>query len=306
MSEKLLTGQAGQEADMGYQPLPEAKPDDGADTFGSDASELARAAKELEDSREEIREPAVRTYGENDRPEERPNRQAPEHTITAERGADDLTAERNAEFAAQQQEAAENLARETDRIRAAALGIDLDALQAQQQQQQQQQSQPDVTPVEPTQGLSPKVAAAVADPEIRSAITAEIQEKTQAAEVARQAYITQSMQLAQMTTANILSVYAPEIGQLPANQWAGALQMKAMQNPQWGREDGFYKEEGDTVVIVTQAGLQRYNAKREPIKQKLKDGEDPRRVAWRLVKNNVPKRNSGFNRRLPYFNLGKI
>jgi hypothetical protein len=56
-------------------------------------------------------------------------------------------------------------------------------------------------------------------------------------------------------------------------------------------EEGFYRVEGDN-------GAQRHDAKRKPIKQKLKDGETARSIAWHLTKQHMPNRNSGFNRPL--------
>ena len=70
-------------------------------------------------------------------------------------------------------------------------------------------------------------------------------------------------------------------------------------------EEGFYRVEGDTVVLVTRTGAQRYDAKKKPIRQ-LKDGENARSIAWHLTKQHMPNRNSGFNRPLRYFDPGKI
>jgi hypothetical protein len=70
-------------------------------------------------------------------------------------------------------------------------------------------------------------------------------------------------------------------------------------------EEGFYRVEG-AVVLVTRTGAQRYDAKKKPIRQKLKDGENARSIAWHLTKQHMPNRNSGFNRPLRYFDPGKI
>lgn len=71
-------------------------------------------------------------------------------------------------------------------------------------------------------------------------------------------------------------------------------------------EEGWFRTEGDVVVLVTQKGAQRYDRKGKAITHKLKPGETARAVAWRLTKDNMPNRNSGFNRPLRYPDLGKI
>ena len=71
-------------------------------------------------------------------------------------------------------------------------------------------------------------------------------------------------------------------------------------------EEGFFRVEGDAVVLVTAKGAQRYDRKGKAIRQLIAPGETARRVAWRLTKEHMPKRNSGFNRKIHYPNLGKF
>jgi hypothetical protein len=71
-------------------------------------------------------------------------------------------------------------------------------------------------------------------------------------------------------------------------------------------EEGWYRVEGDAVVLVTRTGAQRYDRKGKAIKCVICPGETARAVAWRLTKTNMPNRNAGFNRPLRYFNHGKI
>ena len=71
-------------------------------------------------------------------------------------------------------------------------------------------------------------------------------------------------------------------------------------------EEGFYRIEGQTVVLVDAKGRQRFTKAGKPIKQLLARGETARSVAWRLAKENIPNRRSDFNRPLQYFNPGKI
>ena len=71
-------------------------------------------------------------------------------------------------------------------------------------------------------------------------------------------------------------------------------------------EEGFFRVEGDAVVLVTKTGAQRYDIKGKPIRHKLQPGETARKVAWRLTKDHAPKRRTDFNRPIAYFNPGKI
>jgi hypothetical protein len=71
-------------------------------------------------------------------------------------------------------------------------------------------------------------------------------------------------------------------------------------------EEGFYKVEGQTVVLVDNKGRPRTTKGGKPIKELIPFGATARSVAWRLTKANMPDRRSGFNRPLQYFNPGKI
>lgn len=71
-------------------------------------------------------------------------------------------------------------------------------------------------------------------------------------------------------------------------------------------EEGYYIVRGDTVHLVTRDGKQRHTRKGAAIKERVPLGATARSVAWRLTKQNMPNRNSGFTRRIQYFNPGKI
>ena len=71
-------------------------------------------------------------------------------------------------------------------------------------------------------------------------------------------------------------------------------------------DEGFYRIEGDVVVLVTAKGVQRYAKGGKPIRSAIGPGETARKVAWRLTKQNAPSRRPGFNGPISYFNPGKI
>jgi hypothetical protein len=72
-------------------------------------------------------------------------------------------------------------------------------------------------------------------------------------------------------------------------------------------EEGHYRVESNNVVVLVDAnGNQRKDTKGRPIKHKLTPADNPRSVAARLVRANIPDRRGDFNRKLNYFNMGKF
>lgn len=73
-------------------------------------------------------------------------------------------------------------------------------------------------------------------------------------------------------------------------------------------EEGFwlYCADSNIVSLVTAKGAKRYDRNGKSIQCAVAPGETARKVAWQLTKDNAPNRNSGFNRKLHYPNLGKI
>ena len=83
-----------------------------------------------------------------------------------------------------------------------------------------------------------------------------------------------------------------------------------MKPPRYGDlgsvEEGHFKTVDDVVTLVDINGVQRLDKKGKPIQYKLKEGEDPRKAAYRLTRDNIPNRSGDFNRRIIYPDAGKF
>jgi len=71
-------------------------------------------------------------------------------------------------------------------------------------------------------------------------------------------------------------------------------------------EEGRYKTEGDTVVLVDIEGKPRLDKKGNRIERKIGPGENSRSVAFKLTRDNIPNRNNDFNRKIIYPSMGKF
>src|SRR6516165_10668414 len=164
-----------------FEPMPmanEPPPAPEPKTYSGDSDGLREASRDLNDTREQapiIERGYVSNAGE-DRGKPRPANE----TRTLKQSAADLANMRREEQELTDLMASQEFASEVDADRIAAMA------------EQQAQVQPDLTPQPEVQqasspapnGVSPKIQAALADPEIRDAINAQIQQS----EVARQAY----------------------------------------------------------------------------------------------------------------------
>jgi len=83
-----------------------------------------------------------------------------------------------------------------------------------------------------------------------------------------------------------------------------------MKPPRYGDlgvvEEGHFKTVDDVVTLVDINGVQRFDKKGKPIRHKLRPGEDPRKVAYRLTKEHIPNRRGDFNRTINYPPIGKF
>ena len=71
-------------------------------------------------------------------------------------------------------------------------------------------------------------------------------------------------------------------------------------------EEGHFKTVDDVVTLVDINGVQRFDKKGKPICHQLKPGEDARKVAYNLTRDNIPNRSGDFNRKIIYPNVGKF
>jgi hypothetical protein len=100
----------------------------------------------------------------------------------------------------------------------------IDQLQ-QPQQPAPEQSQPTVEP--PQDGIDPEIAQALANPKIRSAIEAELQQTT----AERQQYATAAKEAVTLAMAGVVANF-PELGNIPIPHLQSAIQVIAKTNPQ--------------------------------------------------------------------------
>jgi len=68
-------------------------------------------------------------------------------------------------------------------------------------------------------------------------------------------------------------------------------------------EEGHFKTVDDVVTLVDINGVQRFDKKGKPICHQLKPGEDARKVAYNLTRDNIPNRSGDFNRKIIYPNV---
>lgn len=224
MSEtELATGKAAAEEMQGWKPLPEPAPEE-TKTYSGDEG-LHEAARDLATVRDASPvEPIVRTYawtGDNEG-----GSVGSRESVTLERAAHDLSEAHRQEADAQFQAAGANLAAEVDRVRAWAAGTP-DPQQETQQSSEIPQAQSDELSQPPANGLSPKVAAALQDPEIRQAIESAIAP----AEQARQQYLAGLTQAAEFATAGVLAKLQAKYPNITQEQIPAALQLLETQDP---------------------------------------------------------------------------
>jgi len=231
MSEEILTGTAGKEAAQGFEPMVTAStpPEDDKETYGSEESEIRRAAKDLTERRASSESPLIDRGYVHLQGEKAGEPVEPNLTLRIEQAAKDLKRVRDAEVLAQTDAQAQQLANVVDELKRptyelerakdaladyqAANGIDPNAPQSEQQ--------PAIN------GLHPDVAAALQNPNVRAAINAEVQQ----AEVARHAYAVATQEQAKLALASIFAG-VPALQGLEGQALVGAIQLLERTNPQ--------------------------------------------------------------------------
>jgi hypothetical protein len=188
-------GKAGRSAFLGFKTLPKEEP---AETYGNSDDELRRAARDHAAERGST----DRSHSDDHVPEVPDD--GGKYALSVNEAAKQLAAKRRAAELDEARANLTNLGRETDNARFLADAVNrgeitiegarqIEAIANQEAQQQSQQ--PEQPPVEAEQpqpesveqpapaGLSPKVAAALQDPEIRQAIEAVVHPAQQAREI---------------------------------------------------------------------------------------------------------------------------
>jgi hypothetical protein len=207
-----------------YTPMPEAAAPEAPETFKSDADGLRQAAKELGDVREERAPPTPRQYVNRATDEPRPLNE----TVSLQRAADDLKAVREGEEWTAARQEAEQAAAAVDQFRNFATDAARPEPSVEQALAQELQAQPDSVPEPaPVNGVSAKVQQALSDPDIRSAIEAQVS----AAEQARQQYTAAIDGFMQNQDALLLANF-PELKNVTPANFEPVLQAIASQNPQ--------------------------------------------------------------------------
>jgi len=233
---ELPTGLASVEAGHNYERRPSVEPTPDAPKVYEGHGAIEEAANDQTARREAASEPPLTkiVYKEELELGKKPS-------TSAEDAARALSAFHREQNAAELAPDLINLQQEVDYTRAVAAGVDpqlaaqalgQETTQAQQPQASEPQSpqpdgpQPEGAPEQPS-GLSPKVAAALADPEIRAAIEPALRQSAEAA----QAYTVAATEMAGAAMASVLASW-PELQGVPANQLPAVLNYIGQQDPE--------------------------------------------------------------------------
>jgi len=205
-----------------FTPMPEApKPE--RETFRSDAPGLREAARHLQEHRQAAAPPIERVYQDTKTHERRPSTE----TISAQRGARDLTDLRRAQNDAAQTLANIELAEQVDQFRKDELarerGEPTDLEQVVKEAEQQLQPQPTTPEAPPANGVDPEIAKALENPKIRAAL----EQEATAHATARQQYLQSVQALGNAAWANVIANF-PEMQQGNPQQ---VLEQMRLQNP---------------------------------------------------------------------------
>lgn len=71
-------------------------------------------------------------------------------------------------------------------------------------------------------------------------------------------------------------------------------------------EEGRYRVEDDTIVLVDAKGVPQLNKKGKQLEYKLKPGQNDRTIAALLVRDHLPNHRDDFHRKIIYPNVGKF
>jgi hypothetical protein len=201
-----------------FEAMPENNPAPKKETFGSDATGLARAAAELQMHREAKAAPVPRDYVKINGPDAG-ERSDINLSVDLERASSDLAAQRQSERDQQEALAALERAEQIDKFRSDADAADRGLPTP------EVNLVPEVMP-EPAQQKT-KVQLALEDPEIRGAIEAQVAQSEQT----RQHYVAALNGAMQVATATAYANF-PELVGLNGQQLQGALQAMRTSNPQ--------------------------------------------------------------------------
>jgi len=83
-------------------------------------------------------------------------------------------------------------------------------------------------------------------------------------------------------------------------------QMPNRREPRGAVELAHYTAENGSINLVNQDGSARLNSDGKPIKRTISPSETEHEAAHALAKQHIPQRNRGFNRRIHYWDRGKI
>ena len=251
-----LTGKAGIEASHGLKPAPtEPTPAEPA-TYGSGIQGVMDAGNDLTRERGSSETEPVERFLEwktGSKAGQRVDLKAERMSLTPEQAAKTLSEAHRTEDAIEVHANLSELQREVDLARhqvAAAQQPQPDTQQSAQAETPQpiDSPQPEAGDAPPS-GLSPKVQAALADPEIRQLI----EQPYQAAEQTRQAYSQAAAQIAETSIAGLFASF-PELQGLNSQQLPIALQLIERQNPQRRAEiDGHLNRTAAIVAASRQA-----------------------------------------------------
>lgn len=212
MSENF--GQAGLEAEAGFEPMLDPRKKDEGETFDN-AKEAAKAI--IERRGNETTAPIVRGY-HDEKGEPAPANE----TVTLERAAHDLAESRKAEAEAMRDEQAAQIRAEVDALR----GDKPEGLDEFEAEPKPKAEKTDAKPAKEGD-IDADLAKALDHPQVKEAIKAQFDES----EKVRETY-SQGVELAQLFARASFMGEFPDIAALPANQWEPALAMMAQQQPE--------------------------------------------------------------------------
>lgn len=249
MSEtELPTGKRAAEQNAGISQLPEAAPQpEECDSYAPGDAGVHDAAADLgrmRDARPDA--PIKRTLPGAD--PDAAGFIGAQKSVTVERAADELARQHSEEAEQQFSEHGKNLQGEIDRVRALAAGVPPPD-EAPDQEASVPPPQFEEPPQQPASGLSPKVAAALQDPEIRAVLESAIAP----AEQARQQYLDGLTQAAQLATAGVFARLQTKFPNVTQEQIPAAMSLLESQDPAFFSE---IRQDAQRAVTLVQASHQ--------------------------------------------------
>ena len=251
-----LTGHAAVEQGQGYKPAPTEPTPAEPTTYGSGIQGVMDAGNDLTRERGSSETEPVERFLEwksGSKAGQRVDLKAERMSLTAEAAAKTLSEVHRTEDAMEAHANLSELQREVDLARhqvAAAQQPLPDAQQSAQAETPQPIDSPQPEAGEaPPSGLSPKVAAALADPEIRQAIEATIAPADQA----RQQYEQGLSQLTEFAAAGVLAKLQSKYPNITGPQIPAAMQLLESQDPNFLAE---IRADANRAVALCQASRQ--------------------------------------------------